>query len=358
MGIPTPWPHKRPKAGCLSESLQPKSKSPSAVTIEATLIRPRSLRQSSVDPPCLDSRFSRTPSHLLPQHSPMATMESLQTHFYLLSDVSTLRSATMDTTQSIVLLVNGPTAVMTLVLPTAPHILSLCPYTLFEDWVQAILGRELNNCDPNDPQCTIILQLALVYQYFFYNIDDDGNLDLFRLFVEHLLGVALTLEDHDPAEFALAQVVNWAHDILPPNVFWDLPHVEVPSAGSSNVSTAFTRTPTPTNEHAASDLAHEAQSIDTDVGATPLGTANTAEAPETYACTGSDSPPATGAITTELASMLGLLSVNPTTSPTDAPRSRSASVAESVASSFVVVAVPAGASEEMEDGYGSDDSEE
>ena len=164
------------------------------------------------------------------------------------------------------------------------------------------------------------------------------------------------------------------------DVFWDLPRVEVPSAGSSNVSPAPTRTPTPTNEHAAPDLAHEAQSVDTDVGATPLGTANTAEAPETCARTGSgtpmsasrplrlslsahhtlhghaDSPPATGAIATELASMLGLLSVNPTTSPTDAPRSRSASVAESVASSFVVVAVPAGASEEMEDGYGSDDS--
>ncbi|KAI0702205.1 hypothetical protein C8Q76DRAFT_697925 [Earliella scabrosa] len=161
----------------------------------------------------------------------MATIEGFKPHLYVLRDISTQRSSTNAQIHSLCVVMNGPTAIVTFILPTSEHMLAVAPPTQFEDWVQAILGRELQNCEASDQQRHIVLQLALLYQAFFYNIDEPVAVDLFRLFVEQLLLEVLSLDDHEPAEPALTRVMNWAHDIMPPDLFWDLPRVEpVPAA--------------------------------------------------------------------------------------------------------------------------------
>ncbi|KAI0735777.1 hypothetical protein C8Q76DRAFT_792288 [Earliella scabrosa] len=176
----------------------------------------RSAYHTPYDPTRLCTAYTRHPS------STMATMEGLEPHIYLLYDVSAQRMGTIDSTQSVVVLVNGPAAVMTLILPTAPHTLALCPPSQFDDWVQAALGREFNNCEAPDPMRDIVLQIGLLYQAFFYNIDEEEGINMFRLWVEQLVGAAIALVDHEPAEFALARVLNWAHTVLPAGIFWNL----------------------------------------------------------------------------------------------------------------------------------------
>ncbi|KAI0710956.1 hypothetical protein C8Q76DRAFT_798467 [Earliella scabrosa] len=77
----------------------------------------------------------------------MATIEGLKPHLYILRDF---------------------------ILPTAEHTLAVCPPTQFENWVQAILGQVLGNCNPSDEQCNLVLQLALLYQFFLYKINEPG----------------------------------------------------------------------------------------------------------------------------------------------------------------------------------------
>ncbi|KAI0710648.1 hypothetical protein C8Q76DRAFT_694698 [Earliella scabrosa] len=118
----------------------------------------------------------------------MATINSLVTHVYFLCD---------------------------LILSTALHTLELSLPDQFKDWVKAILGWEMNNCNPRYELHELVLGIALVHQVFYCNLDDEDSCTLFCLFAKQLHTAVMTLDHHQPAERALAHTINWAHTILP-----------------------------------------------------------------------------------------------------------------------------------------------
>ncbi|KAI0716295.1 hypothetical protein C8Q76DRAFT_692057 [Earliella scabrosa] len=235
---------------------------------------------------------------------------------------------------------NGPTALVMLILPAALHMLELSPPNQFEDWVKAILGQEMNNCNPSDELHELVLQIVSVYQVFYYNLNDEDSCALFHLFAEQLRTAVLTLDDHQPTERALARLIDWAHTILPPGVFWKLDPPSPqgpPSASATNAGTSKSTTdPVPAARHS-------------DEGTTRVS-------------------PTTGAIAAELASMLGLAAVSSVQDTTlrdtpDVMRSCSSTTSTTVGdseASFVMVAVHPVPGEQTattdSEGYGSDDS--
>ncbi|KAI0743692.1 hypothetical protein C8Q80DRAFT_1122107 [Daedaleopsis nitida] len=156
----------------------------------------------------------------------MATVEGFETHLFLLPDISTRCSTTPDKIHHLTLILNGPTALITLILPTMDFTLALCPSTQFEDWVVTTLSDDLSACDVTDDQREIVLHLALAYQGFYHLLDtgDDQEQTNFHLFAAQLVNAALSLDAHKPADAALAEVVNWLHDahLLPADTFWSL----------------------------------------------------------------------------------------------------------------------------------------
>ena len=86
--------------------------------------------------------------------------------------------------------------------------------TVFDDWIALIQGDAATRCDLSDHQRVLLLDIALTYRAFGRGLRRVKT-RLFKTFSELLVEVARTHDDHESAEDALVDVVQWVHTVLP-----------------------------------------------------------------------------------------------------------------------------------------------
>ncbi|KAI0691348.1 hypothetical protein C8T65DRAFT_699749 [Cerioporus squamosus] len=194
----------------------------------------------------------------------MATMDDVRPHLYLLADSPSRRKGDSTNTSTLVLFVNGPVATATFFLPTSLNLEADAHSAAqrIDEYLEDVRADALDRCDVSAEQEVIVRQLLLGYQTFFSGREDIPG-DLYVHLTSMLVEAALSLEDHEPAEDLLVEIVVWLHDALPEDVF-EIPLLPVDpdrTRASAPVlpQTAETATPAPSptavKQQAASSIA-------------------------------------------------------------------------------------------------------
>ncbi|RPD59931.1 hypothetical protein L227DRAFT_563927 [Lentinus tigrinus ALCF2SS1-6] len=150
----------------------------------------------------------------------MSTVNSLVPHLYLFADTPARRLGDVTNTHTLVLFVNGPVSTATFFLPTSSDLVkdSAAAARRVEEYLMDVRDGVLARCDANDEQEAAIRQLLLAYQAFYARVDS-LDLDAYPLLTAMLVEAALCLEDHEPADDLLVEIVVWLHHIVPEAVF-------------------------------------------------------------------------------------------------------------------------------------------
>ncbi|KAI0713059.1 hypothetical protein C8T65DRAFT_695114 [Cerioporus squamosus] len=183
----------------------------------------------------------------------MATMESVTPHLYLLPDARSKHYATPEDVRHIVLFVNGPTAVLTFVLPTCdlqePGVVAP---KQFDEYLADTQGQALTRCEVSVVQHQLLRDIFTAYRAFYKGEVDPSHAPYaYPLFTGLLLDAATSLEDHEPADDVLIEIVMWLRKIFPADIFGDnIPGVghddpvalDAPDASTPDLSPSTTST--------------------------------------------------------------------------------------------------------------------
>ncbi|KAI0682202.1 hypothetical protein C8T65DRAFT_750731 [Cerioporus squamosus] len=151
----------------------------------------------------------------------MATMNALQTHIYLLPDSGSKRDSSPENIRVVALFVNGPTAAMTLFLPTVDlHEPGVVLPNQFHEYISDIQGYALSRCDVSVHQRHLLLHLLLGYRAF-YNGVLPTDPDAYPIFVALIADTAASADDHKAADDVIVEIVAWLHTVFPEEVFSD-----------------------------------------------------------------------------------------------------------------------------------------
>ncbi|KAI1796515.1 hypothetical protein LXA43DRAFT_1090073 [Ganoderma leucocontextum] len=137
----------------------------------------------------------------------MATLESLQTHVYLLVHTCSKQYNSPDEVRSITLFVNGVASTFTASLPTADIMLTLLHEHELLQWIKIAEGDTLSACDLQDPQCSFVLTLLHAYHacYFQLGMTPTNVALFFRLVAE----AAMALDEHELADVVLEELAAY-----------------------------------------------------------------------------------------------------------------------------------------------------
>ena len=84
----------------------------------------------------------------------------------------------------------------------------------FDNWVSMAHGEKLIKCEVTDEQCSTVLHLALAFRAFARELHGVTE-DHFEAFAMLLIDAYSTLDEHEPADEVLEDLVMGLHDILP-----------------------------------------------------------------------------------------------------------------------------------------------
>ncbi|TFK79531.1 hypothetical protein K466DRAFT_606075 [Polyporus arcularius HHB13444] len=148
-------------------------------------------------------------------------MKAVTPHIYLLPDARIKHYSTPEDIRHIVLFVNGPTAVLTFVLPICdlqePG--AVAPKQ-FDDYLADVQGNALTRCEVSVAQRQLLRDIFVAYRAFYAGEVDPVHAPYaYPLFISLLLDVATSLEDHEPADDVLVEIVVWLRQIFPEELF-------------------------------------------------------------------------------------------------------------------------------------------
>ncbi|TBU50985.1 hypothetical protein BD310DRAFT_983062 [Dichomitus squalens] len=151
----------------------------------------------------------------------MATLESLEPRLYLLTETRSKHFGSAEDVRAVTLFVNGVSATFNVLLPTAEILLAITPETEILQWIELAEGDTLRACDISDAQRDIVLKILYAYRacYFQHGVTPADIELFFRLVAE----AAMALDDHEPADEVLEDLVQYVTSAFPSDCLATLP---------------------------------------------------------------------------------------------------------------------------------------
>ncbi|TBU36619.1 hypothetical protein BD309DRAFT_1024190 [Dichomitus squalens] len=143
----------------------------------------------------------------------MATLDSLKPRLYHLAETRTKHFGSAEDVRYVTLFVNGMSATFNVVLPTTDIILALTPEQEIWQCLELAEGDSLRACDISEGQRRVVLKILYAYYacYFQNGITPADTKLFFRLVAE----AAMALDDHEPADVVLEDLVDYIDGTFP-----------------------------------------------------------------------------------------------------------------------------------------------
>ncbi|RPD78606.1 hypothetical protein L226DRAFT_520888 [Lentinus tigrinus ALCF2SS1-7] len=149
----------------------------------------------------------------------MATMDDILPRLHLLADTPTKRMGDPTTVETLALFVNRPSASATFFLPTGTlEADASSARARIDEYLVDVEANALTRCNATEEHRAVVRQLLLAYQAIYARCDDTPP-DSYELLTGMLIEAALSLEDHEPADDILVEIVVWLHHVLPEDIF-------------------------------------------------------------------------------------------------------------------------------------------
>ncbi|KAI1782603.1 hypothetical protein LXA43DRAFT_1103697 [Ganoderma leucocontextum] len=133
---------------------------------------------------------------------------------------------------TLVLLVDCGTATMTMLIPT-PELPTALNRAVFDGWIALIQGDGGSRCNLTPAQRQMLLDLSLTFRAF-ASPSIAIPLDIYQAFITLLHEAARDLDDHEPINEYLSDILEWGHTAFPDGVFNcdDIPPLHEPKEDS------------------------------------------------------------------------------------------------------------------------------
>ncbi|TBU22650.1 hypothetical protein BD311DRAFT_811356 [Dichomitus squalens] len=147
----------------------------------------------------------------------MATLDSLEPRLYLLTETRTKHFGSAADVRSVNLFVNGVSAIFNVALPTTDIVLAITREQDVLQWIELAEGEALRTCEVSEDQRNIVLKILYAYRacYFRNGVTATETELFFRLVAE----AAMALDDHEPADVVLQDLVDYIDGAFPSDSF-------------------------------------------------------------------------------------------------------------------------------------------